>query len=255
MNTKSLAIVRHSVCAVGYIKVPLQEYVTAPEETSLYVVGTGFLINPHQVLSCAHVLRDLESLVRKHRLKAHHMVLEFARPPVGGQWATELQSFEVARIDDKVDLALLNLARPSKLQPIPVVGRRYIPAVGEDVALCGYAHGEVLLRQGKKFRRFGPVVQRGSIAALSPYDVQTPESVLLDLVTGPAASGSPVFRPSTGGVLGILQLGQIGKTAAFAEAGLIYGDDDGGLLARAEGTKLLFRGGRVFTDHGTSGGT
>src|SRR5437899_7992216 len=45
MNTKSLAIVRHSVCAVGYIKVPLQEYVTAPEETSLYVVGTGFLRN------------------------------------------------------------------------------------------------------------------------------------------------------------------------------------------------------------------
>ena len=58
MNTKALDIVRHAVCAVGYIKVPLQEHVTAPEQTSLYVIGTGFLINPRQVLSCAHVMKE-----------------------------------------------------------------------------------------------------------------------------------------------------------------------------------------------------
>ena len=94
-----------------------------------------------------------------------------------------------------------------------------------------YAHGSVLLRRGKAIYRFGPVVQAGAIAALSSFDLAKPEAAILDLVTGPAASGSPIFRQATGEVLGLLVEGQIGQRAALSVARLVYRDPSGALTA------------------------
>ena len=58
------------------------------------------------------------------------------------------------------------------------------------------------------------------------------EIVLLDLIAGPAASGSPVFRLATGEVCGVLFEGQIDRSAALSAARLMHLDAEGELVVR-----------------------
>jgi hypothetical protein len=78
--------------------------------------------------------------------------------------------------------------------------------------------------------RFGPVLQTGIIGALSPFDTPGANVAILDLVTGPAASGSPVFRQETGEILGILIAGQMKRRAALSVTRMIF--KDVGIYAR-----------------------
>ena len=87
------------------------------------------------------------------------------------------------------------------------------------------------MTRGGKVERVGPLVQTGTISALSPFDIARPERAVLDLVTGPAASGSPIFRLQTGEVIGFLIEGQIKSSTAFSMAQLIYRDANGAAIA------------------------
>jgi len=87
--------------------------------------------------------------------------------------------------------------------PVPVAPLGRVD-VGEAIWTCGYAHGSILLQRKDRVLRFGPILQHGYVAALSPYDIPTPEDLLLDLRTAPCGSGSPVFRVATGEVIAML---------------------------------------------------
>ena len=186
------------------------------------------------VQTCAHVVDALEHVKRRRGPKAFERGVQFVYPAAGseGEWTTAFRSFELAHRDDRIDLALLALGEEVVPVPVTVVSHRYVPAVGEMVGLCGYAHGSILLSRGDRIDRIGPVVQGGIIAALSPFDIANPDRAILDLVTGPAASGSPIFRQDTGEVLGYLIEGQIKQSAAFSIARLMYRDEAGRLAAR-----------------------
>ena len=123
----------------------------------------------------------------------------------------------------------------------PIVDHSYAPTIGDGVGLVGYAHGSALIRKGKEPVRFGPILQRGIIAALSPYEAATPDVALLDVIAGPAASGSPVFDVATGRITGILFEGQIRESAALSMARLIYrsAETPGAVAARITTPRLL----------------
>jgi hypothetical protein len=143
------------------------------------------------------------------------------------------------------DIAILDLGGSDvPVSPVVLVQEAYAPTVGEQVGLCGYAHGTTLLTRGGGVYRFGPVVQTGIIAALSPFDFGRPESAVLDLLTGSAASGSPVFRWDTHEVLGVLVEGQIKGSAALSIARLIYRDARGQFNVRAARVEMA----RVLPD-------
>ena len=60
----------------------------------------------------------------------------------------------------------------------------------------------------------GPVVQRGFISAISPFDSSLePNEMLLDVRTAGGMSGAPIFRPSNGEVIGIHHSGWEATTA------------------------------------------
>jgi hypothetical protein len=224
--------IRQAVCAVGYLTVPVQEAAAKPKLAAVEVIGTGFLIASGHVITCAHVLEDLDRQRRRRRLGPDRAVLQFGYA-ADGLWQTRTHRFAVQKVQD--DFAQLRvLGRPLGIQPVKFVGSNFAPVVGEEIALSGYAHGSALLKRGKELIRFGPVLQRGIVAALAPYDEagKPPTSVLLDLVTGRAASGSPVFSVATGEVFGVLTEGQIGKTAALAIARTISLDENGNVVIR-----------------------
>jgi S1-C subfamily serine protease len=75
--------------------------------------------------------------------------------------------------------------------------------VGQPVAACGFPFGTEMMRKHGQAYRFGPVVQQGHISAISPYDGYTPTELLLDLRMAEGMSGSPVFLPGDGSVIGI----------------------------------------------------
>jgi hypothetical protein len=84
----------------------------------------------------------------------------------------------------------------------------------EEVAICGYPYGTAMLKRDTKIYRWGPVIQQGSISAISPFDgAVNPDEILLDIRTADGMSGAPIFRPSSGEVIGIHYAGWEATTA------------------------------------------
>jgi len=244
VTPEQLLAIRHAVCAIGWIGTTMEEFNADPKRGKFEIEGTGFLIDPRHVVTCEHVVSALQEVGKKQGPRPFVRVAQFVYPPVAGAFdmVTAFRSFEVAQADPKIDIAILTLdGTPVAPLPLRVVPGDYTPVVGEPVGLCGYAHGSVLLKRGKETYRLGPVVQVGIVAALSPFDLARPDAAILDIVTGPAASGSPIFRQATGEVLGLLLEGQIKQRAALSIARLVFMDTDGALAAHVRNfdTKLI----------------
>ena len=151
--------------------------------------------------------------LRKKRLGPDRArALFVARSTAPRQLDVALHEFDRNRITVArgADVARVQLKAAPTQKPVPAIFSATSPAlqIGEEIGLFSYAHGTGLLRRGKQLSRFGPIFQRGYISALSPFEAEAvePDEVLLDLVTGPAASGGPVFRIGAAGeVIGILQ--------------------------------------------------
>jgi S1-C subfamily serine protease len=109
---------------------------------------------------------------------------------------------------DDIDIALVEIKAepeahfedivPLQVSTSPVV------AVSEEVFVCGFPYGNMLLEPEGKPVRFGPMIQQGYVSGLSPFaGSDSPEEILLDVRTGVGMSGSPVVRSGTGEVIGI----------------------------------------------------
>jgi trypsin-like peptidase len=246
--------IRRSTCAVGYTTSDPAKLTQRPD--AFEVMGTGFVVGPHRrVLTCAHVIKALETVARKRGpRRVYGPALQFVMPAFGGSgWITNFRGGRLLESDEALDVALLEVIDlPPDLVSAPITTDSIAPQVGEEIGVCGYAHGSALLRKGKEIARFGPVLQRGIVAAQSPYDHPRAEIVLLDLIAGPAASGSPVFRVATGEVCGVLFEGQINRSAALSAARLMHVDAEGELAitwARARPVPLP---GPVTSAHGSA---
>ena len=239
MTPRALSEIRQAVCAVGWIDKTSAEFYADLKRAHFEIEGTGFLVAPDTVLTCENVVASLLQIKQKRGPRLFECGVQFVFPTAdgGADMKTVFRAFTIAHRDERIDIALLKIdGDPIAVAPVTIVPEDYVPSVGEGVGLCGYAHGSVLLRRGKYTYRFGPVVQTGVVAALSPFDAAQPEAAILDLVTGPAASGSPIFRQATGEILGFLIEGQVKQGAALSVARLTYCDaTTGALVARLVG--------------------
>jgi hypothetical protein len=236
------AALRHGTCAVGYAKMPWAEFEADPKRDAVEISGTGFLVGPlRRLVTCAHVIEEVATLVRKRGARHAEPIVQFVLPASGGHtWTVTFRPMTVLEQHERADMAIVEVKNlPPEFRSLPVVDDDFTPSIGEEIGVVGYAHGSVLLRKGKEIARFGPVLQRGIISALSPYDVGKPDVALLDLVAGPAASGSPVFRVATGEVFGVLFEGQIRQSAALAFARLIGVNRNRQLVSRVGAVRFV----------------
>ena len=96
--------------------------------------------------------------------------------------------------------------------------------IGDPVAMWGYPNGTALLLPSfkydpsEKLTRVGPVLQQGFISGGTPFEVEPgTNEFLLDIRTFNGMSGSPVFNPNTGKVIGVHYKGNKSTTSvAFA---------------------------------------
>ncbi|MCP4608012.1 MAG: trypsin-like peptidase domain-containing protein [Planctomycetes bacterium] len=212
--------VRNGVCAVGYLTVPLTEYQRNIQSPYFQVVGTGFLVRKTTVLTNRHVIQGLideqanlgfpnsqfflSFVVPDEENKLHviiRMIRNFAAPS-NETLDVGFIEFEIVHETHFQHISPLDISVSSKLR------------VTEEVAICGYPYGTAMLKKNAKVYRWGPVIQSGFISAISPFDTtDTPDEILLDVRTAGGMSGAPIFRPSSGEVIGIHHSGWEATTA------------------------------------------
>lgn len=82
-----------------------------------------------------------------------------------------------------------------------------VPEEGVEVATAGYPMGTDLLASPGYFHQATPTLQRGIVCAVLPWQSPNPHAFMLNVMAQGGASGSPVFLPETGKIVGILYAG------------------------------------------------
>src|SRR5271170_5108807 len=197
-SVSTIERVKGSVVAVGTF-----ERTRAPEfqfRATGFAVGDGSLIATN-----AHALPV--TLDSEHRETLSVLI------PAPGQEPQRREAHELA-VDTGTDLALLKIDGP----PLPALKLGRLEAVreGQSVLFTGFPIGSVL--------GIFAATHRGMIAAITPIVIPAPMAAQLDarvarrLTTGsipvlqldatayPGNSGSPVYDPQSGDVLGIINM-------------------------------------------------
>ena len=78
---------------------------------------------------------------------------------------------------------------------------------GMDAATAGFPMGTRMLTAPGWLHQIGPTLQKGIVSAVLPFPCETPHAIALNIMVQGGASGSPVFDPSTGRVMGMISHG------------------------------------------------
>jgi S1-C subfamily serine protease len=223
MNMLSPDILRkvhNAVCAVGVLPLPLEEWRKRPLDHPLDVQGSGFLVRPNTVITNRHVLDSALEAARERGLPQSQLFISFIAPSRLPKPIETVRMIRRTHLPQPghLDVALLEI----KPEPdahfqhiVPLLGAESPQVtVSEEVAVCGYPYGNMLLQPDGAPYRFGPVLQQGFVSGLSPFAGSSElEEILLDVRSDRGMSGSPVVRPQTGEVLGILYETMMDRTA------------------------------------------
>lgn len=222
INTKVISRVRNGVCAIGYLTVPLEEYKRNIQSPFFQVVGTGFLVRETTVITNRHVIQGLFEHQANFGFPSSQFFLSFVAPRDVPQPQITIRMIRRfgALGNEEYDVGFLEFKILTEehfrdISPLEITSS-FDLHVSEEIAVCGYPHGTAMLTKDAKVYRWGPVIQRGFISAISPFDTATePDEILLDVRTAAGMSGAPIFRPSNGEVIGIHHSGWDDQTTAL----------------------------------------
>lgn len=100
----------------------------------------------------------------------------------------------------KPDLAIVHV-NARGLPAVPVDGNMEIRE-GMTVATAGFPMGSEMLMAPGWLHQLSPTLQQGIVAAVHPFAAPKPHGFSLNIMVQGGASGSPVFVPETGAVVG-----------------------------------------------------
>lgn len=199
---ETIALVRPGVVAVGTMQ--------ATRRPPAKLLGTGFVIGDGTlVVTNAHVVPEILAVEKKEYLAV------FA----GRGKHSQRRRARLVAMDLKYDLAILKIEG----DPLPMLqlGDSDQVSEGESIAFTGFPIGAVL--------GLYPVTHRGIVSAISPIvlpaqsgrqltvkmikRLRDPFDIFqLDATAYPGNSGSPLYLPKTGEVIGVLNMVLIKET-------------------------------------------
>lgn len=190
--------VKPSIVIVGTYK--------ATDNPRFQLRGTGFVVGEgNTVVSNAHVLPDATGL-------SDAPVLVVQVRGSDGQW--QMRRVDRHQRDDAHDLALLRIEGPAA--PALALGDSERVREGDDLAFTGFPIGG--------FLGYSPVTHRATVSSITPAALPSPSArqlqeravrglrngtfdiFQLDATAYPGNSGGPLFDPSTGEVLGVMNM-------------------------------------------------
>ncbi len=219
--------VQSGICAIGYLDGRPEDYLR--DRSLLHIVGTGFLVRDPMVITNRHVIEQLNREQQTIGFKDDQRYLLFGYL-IGEKWQEAFCRFKSVGVlaNRELDVGFIEFKRrpePEFKQCVPLVfGDLSSAHVGQPIAAFGYPYGTSMLivqiRENERIEivgRFGPVLQRGFISATAPFDdVARAEKFFLDMRIAGGMSGSPIFRPNDGSVIGMVYAGDEGKVFAVA---------------------------------------
>ncbi|MFA9440454.1 serine protease [Uliginosibacterium sp. sgz301328] len=196
----SVARMRASIVAVGTVQ--------PGRNPQFRVLGTGFAVGDGTLVATNfHVVPEL---LDTNRLETLAIAI-----PVAGATVAAVREVSKVSSDPAHDLVLLKLAGGAPL-PALKIGDSAAVHEGDAIAFTGFPMGDVL--------GLFPVTHRGIVSAVAPIgipvtrardlDARTVRQLSagpfdifqLDATAYPGHSGSPMFEPETGEVVGILNM-------------------------------------------------
>lgn len=206
--------IRHGICAVGYLTVPLEKYNEDATRPYFKVVGTGFLVRPTTVMTNRHVIERVDQLQADLGFPHAQRMLLFVTVGEDSRLHPVIRMVRgmLTAKNNDLDIGFIEFQRRPESHFVGIEPLRfdetYSLRVTEEIAVCGYPYGEAMLQRDGKVYRWGPVVQQGHVSAVSPFDAVPPpflpNELLLDVRIAGGMSGGPIIRPRDGRVVGIV---------------------------------------------------
>lgn len=173
------------------------------------LMGTGFVIGDGSYVATNYHVVDTE--LDSEKLESLAVFVGRGKQSKGTPATLVAKSL-------RYDLAILKI--PVRLQPVQLADSALLPE-GSDIAFTGFPIGAVL--------GLYPVTNKGIISSVSPIAIPTSNSsqldakkinrlrnpvdiYQLDAIAYPGNSGSPVYRASTGEVIGVINMVHVKET-------------------------------------------
>ncbi len=176
----------YELCALGLV------HITGTNGKGEAVAGTGIVIHPSYVLTCKHVISDME--------------LDACQEFQGQKFTINDDS--IYRHPD-VDIALLKVERPSLT---PLIGLKYQrPVVAQVVFTLGYPKLPGL-------REAAAIMQQGAVTSEDVMTLSGENLFLFSAISRPGNSGGPVMSEDgyMVGLCNVDAMGEYGPTEAFS---------------------------------------
>ena len=178
------------------------------------IFGTGLIVGDSIIATNRHVAEVFKELPRPPDCDHIPVVALFFIKTPGGLGLVLLNVCEAGMVSghkttgfdyrtQSPDLAVVSVSCTGLLKFAFTLADNYVSA-GTEIATAGFPMGGDLLAPRGKIERFGPVLQKGIVAAESPFGGIVPHGYLIDVMVQGGASGSPVFQVSDGRVIGVV---------------------------------------------------
>jgi S1-C subfamily serine protease len=207
----------------------------APEIPPIF--GTGFVLHKdgiivtnHHVVEAFKRYRNPPGIKKEswpvYAMLFHRIDEGIVEIPLEVFGVAVIKSFEPGEVyygPPKPDLAIVHVK--ARGLPAVTVDEKTEIREGMTVATAGFPMGSDLLTAPGWLHQISPTLQQGIVSAVQPFAMPHPHSFSLNIMIQGGASGSPVFMPEAGAVVGIMY-------ASLGEPSLVWRITDDGKKER-----------------------
>lgn len=182
-----------------------------------FILGTGFAVAEGLIATNDHILRAIRALPKPTFAPKGEwpimcfMFVEVNETDLGILPLDVLGIFQIkshtpggAWLGTSIpDLGFIQV-KAKGLRTVDIESDWKLLEEGMELATAGYPLGRDTLRAPGHLHHFGPTLQTGVLAAILPFPRSRPHAFIMNIVSQGGQSGSPVFLPQSGKVVGIL---------------------------------------------------